>query len=546
MNSEPGPLGRYDGHPKTAPYPSKEMKTLQSYVVGKWQAGNGKPTALYNPATGEVIAEACSGGVDRATMVRHAREVGGPALRAMTFAERGKLLKAISLALHEHREELLDLSQQNGGNTRGDAKFDVDGATGTLAAYAHFAKELPDTQHLADGEGVQLGRTARFWGQHILVPRHGVAVHINAFNFPGWGMFEKLSCAILAGVPVIAKPGTATALPAFRMAEILIASGILPEGAFQFLAGSAGDLLDHLGPQDVVAFTGSASTGAVIKGNPNLVKNNVHVNVEADSLNAVVFGPDLDRESDTYGEFLANTVREMTQKTGQKCTAARRILVPADRVDEVAEDLAAALGRIHVGDPLDKATGMGPVTTESQFNELREGIDSFAAGGRIVCGGSKPALDTGWFLSPTLIVAQDASDPRFHEKELFGPISTILPYDASGDSAAEAARLANHGGGSLLGAIYSDDGEWTAACVMAMAPWHGRIWTVSKRVAGQATFPGMVLPSMIHGGPGRAGGGEELGGLRGLGEYLQRVAVQGFGPWVKSTFGSADLETAEA
>ena len=513
------------------------MKTLKSYVQGSWIAGTGSPAALFNPTTGVKIAECSSEGIDFGAACRHAREVGGPALRAMTFAERGKLLKALSLALHEYREELLDISQENAGNTRGDAKFDVDGATGTLAAYAHFAKELPDTKHLADGDGVQLGRTARFWGQHISVPREGVAVHINAFNFPGWGMFEKLSCAILAGMPVIAKPGSPTAWPAFRMAEIVVASGILPEGAFQFVAGGAGDLLGHLGPQDVVAFTGSATTGAKIKGHPNLVANNVHVNVEADSLNAVVFAPDVSTDSDTYGEFLANTVREMTQKTGQKCTAARRILIPADRVDEVAAELAAALGRITVGNPTEKTTNMGPVTTASQFAELREGIDHFAAAGRIVCGGSEPALAEGWFLSPTLIVAKDSEDVTFHSRELFGPVATILPYDAS-KGAAEAARLANLGGGSLLGAIYSDDGDWARDCVLAMAPWHGRLWTVSKRVAGQATFPGMVLPSMIHGGPGRAGGGEELGGLRGLGDYLQRVAVQGFGPWVKSEFGA--------
>jgi len=521
------------------------MKTLKSYIQGSWIEGTGKQAPLFNPATGEAIAECNSEGIDLGAACTYAREVGGPALRAMTFAERGKLLKALSLAIHEHREELLDLSQQNGGNTRGDAKFDVDGATGTLAAFAHFAKALPDATHLADGEGIQLGRTARFWGQHILVPREGVAVHINAFNFPGWGMFEKLGPAILAGMPVISKPGSPTALPAFRMAEIVAASGILPAGAFQFLCGSAGDLLDHLGPQDSVAFTGSAWTGAKIKGHANLVAKNVHVNVEADSLNAVVFAPDLDSDSDTYGEFLANTVREMTQKTGQKCTAARRILVPADRVDEVAAELSALLGRITVGDPTVKTNTMGPVTTESQFAELREGIETFATAGRIVCGGSAPALDTGWFLSPTLVIANDADDETFHSKELFGPVATILPYDPS-KGAAEAARLANKGGGSLLGAIYSDDPAWAKECVLAMAPWHGRIWTVSKRVAGQATFPGMVLPSMIHGGPGRAGGGEELGGLRGMGDYLQRVAVQGFGPWVKAEFGAPATEEAKA
>ena len=519
------------------------MKTLKSYIQGSWTAGTGTPAALYNPTTGEKIAECSSAGIDLGAACAFGRETGGPALRASTFAERGRMLKALSLALHEHREELLDLSQLNGGNTRGDAKFDVDGATGTLAAYAHFAKELPETHQLADGDSIQLGRTARFSGQHILVPREGIAVHINAFNFPGWGMFEKLSCAILAGMPVLAKPGTPTALPAFRMAEIVAASGILPDGAFQFLCGSAGDLLDHRGPQDVVAFTGSAATGAKIKGHPNLVANNVHVNVEADSLNAVVFAPDLADDSDTYGEFLANTVREMTQKTGQKCTAARRILVPADRVDEVAGELAALLERITVGEPTEKTTGMGPVTTASQFAELRGGIDRFAAAGRLVCGGSEPARETGWFLRPTLVVANDADDETFHSTELFGPVATILPYDAA-KGPAEAARLANKGGGSLLGAIYSDDGDWTCDCVLRMAPWHGRIWTVSKRVAGQATFPGMVLPSMIHGGPGRAGGGEELGGLRGLADYLQRVAVQGFGPWVKAEFGKARPQEA--
>ncbi|MFT4710343.1 MAG: 3,4-dehydroadipyl-CoA semialdehyde dehydrogenase [Bacteroidia bacterium] len=514
------------------------MITLQSYLSGTWQSGNGTPAQLFNPTTEEAIAECSSAGLDMAAAVTYAREVGGPALRAMTFAERGKLLKALAAALHEYREELIALAIQNGGNTRGDAKFDIDGATGTLAAYAHFAKDLPDAKFLTDGDSIQLGRTKRWLGQHILVPREGVAVHINAFNFPGWGMFEKVACAILAGVPVIEKPGTPTALVAYRMAQITVESGILPEGAFQFIAGSAGDLLDHLGPQDQLAFTGSAWTGAKLKGHPNLIKNNTHVNIEADSLNAVVFAPSLETSSDTFGEFVANTVREMTQKTGQKCTAARRVFVPKDRVDEVAEEFKAALARITIGDPAVKGTGMGPVTSKSQFDELREGIDAFGATGTIICGGSTPAMDKGWFLAPTVVVAKDADEAIYHERELFGPITTILPYDGDReDSALEAARLANKGGGSLLGAVYCDDPEWARDCIMAMAPWHGRIWTVSERVAGQATFPGMVLPSMIHGGPGRAGGGEELGGLRGLSEYLQRVGIQAFGGLIKAEFG---------
>ena len=513
------------------------MKTLDSYLCGSWQAGTGAPTRLFNPTTGEAIAEVSSEGLDLAAACAHARDVGGPALRALTFAQRGKLLKDLAAALHEYREELLDLSQQNGGNTRGDAKFDVDGATGTLAAYASFAKGLPETHTLADGDSIQLGRTNRWAGQHVLSPKHGVAVHINAFNFPGWGMFEKLACSLLAGMPAIAKPGTQTALPAWRMAHIVVESGILPEGAFQFLCGSAGDLLEHLGPQDVVAFTGSARTGAVIRGHQNLVRHNVHVNVEADSLNAVVLAPDLDLSGDTFGDFLAFTSKEMTQKTGQKCTAARRILVPRELVDDVVAELVAVLERIEVGDPTDKATGMGPVTSEGQWNELREGIDAFAASGRVVTGGSEPARDQGWFLRPTLVVAEDVDAPVFHERELFGPVATILPYD--GDAGPEeAARLANQGGGSLLGAVYCDDNAWAKACVDAMAPWHGRIWVDSARVKGQAMPPGMVLPSMIHGGPGRAGGGQELGGLRGLEDYLQRTAVQGFGGWIQAEYAA--------
>ncbi|MDE0897174.1 MAG: 3,4-dehydroadipyl-CoA semialdehyde dehydrogenase, partial [Planctomycetota bacterium] len=361
------------------------MITLQSYVSGSWHTGTGSPAQLFNPTTAEPIAECNSEGIDFAAAAAYAREVGGPALRAMTFAERGKLLKALAAALHEHREELIALAIENCGNTRGDAKFDIDGATGTLAAYAHFAKELPDAKFLTDGDSIQLGRTKRWLGQHILVPRTGVAIHINAFNFPGWGMFEKVACAILAGVPVIEKPGTPTAAVAWRMAQITVESGILPEGSFQFIAGSVGDLLDHLGPQDQLAFTGSAWTGAKLKGHPNLIKSNVHVNIEADSLNAVVFAPSLETSSDTFGEFVANTVREMTQKTGQKCTAARRVFVPKDRVEEVCAEFKAALARITIGDPADKGTGMGPVTSQSHFGELREGIVGFAAAGPLLC-----------------------------------------------------------------------------------------------------------------------------------------------------------------
>jgi phenylacetic acid degradation protein PaaN len=511
------------------------MQTLSSYVLGAWQTGSGEARTLVDPTTGEVVAEASSGGLDFEAVVRHGREVGGPALRAMTFGERGRMLKALSAALHGHREELIELAVRNGGNTRGDAKFDIDGATGTLAAYAHFAKSLPDSGHLPDGEGVQLGRTARFWGQHVRVPRPGVAVHINAFNFPAWGMFEKAACAWLAGVPVISKPGTPTALLAWRAGQIVVAEGGLPEGAFQLVCGGAGDLLDHLGPQDAVAFTGSAATAARIRANENLVRHNVRVNLEADSINAAVLAPDVDSDAESYGTFLTNVATDMTQKAGQKCTAVRRILVPADRVAQVRDDLLAELERFPQGDPAVKGVRVGPVTDSRQLGDVRAGIERLAAHGEIACGGSEPVGEAGCFVAPTLLVARDARQPEFHDAEVFGPVATLLPY--SGE-VSEAIELTNLGGGGLVCSVYSNDGPWTAEFVAGIAPWHGRIWIGSDRTAGQALAPGMVLPASIHGGPGRAGGGEELGALRGLEFYTQRVALQGFKGLLEAEFGA--------
>jgi len=515
------------------------MQRLSSYVQGAWHEGTEKFETLYDPTTEEAIAECSSAGIDFGATVRYGREVGGPALRALTFAERGKLLKALSGAIHEHREELIEIGVTNGGNTRGDAKFDIDGATGTLAAYAHFAKSLGDRKFLSDGDGEQIGRTARFYAQHIRVPRHGVAVHINAFNFPAWGMMEKLACAILAGVPVIEKPGTPTAWLAWRVAQITVESGILPEGSFQFLCGKTGDLLDHLEGQDCMAFTGSARTGALLKGRESLVTNNVRVNIEADSLNAAVLAPDVDASSDTYGVFLSNITTDMTQKTGQKCTAVRRILVPSDRVDEVRTDLVAELARTQVGDPRDKANRMGPLSSKAQFDDVRAGIDRLAAVGEIACGGSEPLMDKGCFVAPTLIVAKDGNADIIHSDEVFGPVSTIVPYD--GD-AVTAAALVRRGGGGLVCSAYSNDSDWLETYVLEAAPWHGRVWTCSDRVAEQTLPPGMVLPNLVHGGPGRAGGGEELGAARGLEFYTQRTALQGFKGFVEKTFGAPKSE----
>ena len=512
------------------------MQTLQRYVVGQWMAGSGQGSTLENPTTGEQVATCSTEGVDFGAVVRHAREVGGPALRAMTFAERAAMLKGLSAAIHEIREELIDMGAVNGGNTRGDAKFDVDGATGTLAAYASFGKRLGDRPFLPDGDGLQLGRTARFWGQHIRVPRRGAAVHINAFNFPAWGMMEKAACALLAGVPVIEKPGAATSLMAWRIAQVVVESGLVPEGAFQFICGSAGDLLDHLDGQDCVAFTGSAATGRIIRGNPNLTANNVRVNIEADSINAAVLAPDVDASSETYGLFVGNVVLDMCQKAGQKCTAVRRVFVPEDRMDEVQADLIAELARYPMGEPQEKTTRLGPVAHSAQLADVQAGIGRLSEAAEIVHGGAESPRE-GCFVSPTILRARDADQDVLHELEVFGPVFTLIPYDGTAERAAE---LVNRGGGGLVVSAYFAEDAWGERFVVDAAPYHGRIWMGSERMAEQALPPGMVLPTLVHGGPGRAGGGEELGALRGLEFYTQRTAVQGFKSFVAGHFGPMD------
>jgi oxepin-CoA hydrolase/3-oxo-5,6-dehydrosuberyl-CoA semialdehyde dehydrogenase len=509
---------------------------LRSYAQGRWIEGAGPGTPVHNPTTEDVLAEASTGGIDFGQVVAHARARGLPALRALSFAQRGALLDEMARALHAHRDELLDLSTASGGNTRGDAKFDVDGATGTMSFYARLGRDLGDRHLLADGEPEPIGRSPRYAGQHVLVPREGVAVHINAFNFPAWGMAEKLAVAFLAGLPVIVKPATSTAPLAVRMAEILVASGHLPEAALSLIAGSCGDLVDHLGVQDVLAFTGSSDTGRMLRSKPNIVAHAVRVNIEADSLNAAVLGPDVEVSSDTWELFLREVVRDMTQKAGQKCTAIRRVLVPRARLDEAVADLSARLGDVRVGDPALREVGMGPLATAAQLRDVRQGIDRLASCGRMAHGdGGRGTLagvagDRGYFVSPVLLVVSDpaaAASAPVHEHEVFGPVATVIPY--SGD-AAEASALVALGAGCLVSSIYSDDLALVTRMVAGLAPHHGRLTIGSARVAEHSPGPGTVLPGLVHGGPGRAGGGEELGGRRGLHFYFQRTAVQGFRP----------------
>lgn len=511
------------------------MVRLKSYVCGSWFEGTGKPAVLVNPATEAPIGEANADGVDFAAVLHHARTVGGPALRALSFAQRGELLMALSKVLHANREELLDLAQANGGNTRGDAKFDVDGAIGTLAAYAvtgeALGKKYGAHTFLLDGEMIQPTRSTRFGAQHVWMTRPGVAVHVNAFNFPAWGTFEKVAVAFLAGTPVVTKPATATALVTFRAVELLVASGKLPAGTLQLVCGGTGNLLSLLGPHDCLAFTGSNTTGSMLRGTPGFAEKGVRVTVEADSLNAAVVGDDVEIGSELWNIALRHVQTDMTQKTGQKCTAIRRVLVPESRMDDFQDALVDALSGVVVGDPTTDGVSMGPVSTANQLRDGIAGIRALAAEARVVLGGPEridgrnaPA-GKGYYLSPTVLRAPSADGaPQVHALEVFGPVVTLVPYDGS---AAEAARILGLGQGSLVSTAYADDRAWIETFATGAAPWLGRLMVVSTKVADQVTAPGMVLPSLNHGGPGRAGGGEELGGERGLLFYMQRTALQG-------------------
>ena len=501
------------------------MQELRSYVGGRWVAGTGAQQTLLNPTTEEPLAQASSEGVDLRAALDYARSKGGPALRALSFAERGAALKAIADAMQGERDALLDLGIANGGNTRSDAKFDVDGAIATLLAYSELGTSLGTGRFLADGEGIQLGRSARFHGQHISVPRHGVAVHINAFNFPAWGFAEKAALALLAGMPVLSKPATSSAMVAHRIMQLVVDKKLLPDGALSFLVGAARDLVSHLGAQDVVAFTGSGDTGEKIRSSSSIIHHSVRVNVEADSLNAAVLGPDVEPRSDMYELFLKDVVRDMTQKAGQKCTAIRRVLVPQEWYTSVKQDLAELLGQVRVGDPRFEDTRMGPLASGAQLADVREGVA--ALGGRHAFGGPAPLGRKGFFINPTLV--EDASD-AVHEREVFGPVASLLRYK---DNPAE---IVARGNGGLVSSVYSDDQDFIERMVAGLAPYHGRLFLGHPKIE-LSPGPGTVLPQLVHGGPGRAGGGEELGGLRGLSFYMQRTALQGSRPVIQKLLG---------
>ncbi|SET68148.1 phenylacetic acid degradation bifunctional protein PaaZ [Oceanicella actignis] len=502
---------------------------LRSYALGAWVAPAGA-RPIRTPVTGEVVAEAGSEGLDFAAMLEHARRVGGPALRKMTFHERARMLKALAQHLHERRGPLYELSLLTGA-TRADSLIDIDGGIGTLFVYASKGRrEMPDAHVFLDGPTEQLSRSGAFMGRHVCTPLQGAAVHINAFNFPVWGMLEKLAPTLLAGVPAIVKPATQgvwLAEAAFRM---IVESGILPEGAVQFIAGGVGDLLSHVGPQDVVSFTGSAATARKLRAAPAILDNATRFVAEQDSLNASILGPDAAPGTPEFDMFVREAVKEITVKAGQKCTAIRRILARAAHLDALAEALSARLAEVRVGHPALPETRMGALASAAQKADVLEAVGRIGAEARRIFGdpenfqllGADP--DKGAFLPPMLLRCDDPDGARApHEIEAFGPVSTLMPYR----DAAHAAALANRGGGSLVASVFTDDPDFARDLALASAAWHGRLYFADRGIGKEGTGHGSPLPHMVHGGPGRAGGGEELGGVRGVMHYMQRTAVQG-------------------
>jgi oxepin-CoA hydrolase/3-oxo-5,6-dehydrosuberyl-CoA semialdehyde dehydrogenase len=500
---------------------------LRSHVLGDWHTPTAEGRPLFDAVTGEEVARISSDGLDFGAALDFGRTTGGPALRELTFHQRAALLKALAGHLREHREELYAVSARTGA-TLGDSKFDVDGGIGVLLAYASKAKrELPNATVYVDGDVEPLGRGGTFLGQHIATPLHGVAVQVNAFNFPVWGPLEKLAPAFLAGVPSLVKPASPTAFLTAKLVELIVGSGLLPAGALQFVAGGVGDLFDHLTGQDLVSFTGSASTAQTLRTHPAIVRNAVRFTAEADSLNLSALGPDATPGTDEFDLFVKGLVAEMTVKAGQKCTAIRRAFVPEQHVDAVVEAVSAKLAKVTVGNPASEGVRMGALASLDQREEVRRSVKALADAGRIVFGDPDKVdvldadADRGAFVSPLLLVG-DPERAEPHEVEAFGPVSTILPYSSTAQLIDYAAR----GRGSLAGSIVTADTAFAREVVLGVAPWHGRLLVLNVRDAKESTGHGSPMPQLVHGGPGRAGGGEEMGGIRGVLHHMQRTAIQ--------------------
>ena len=499
------------------------MIPLHSFAAGKWVAPGTGARPIYNAVTGKEIAQAGSP-LETQAMLDYARNVGGPALRALTFHDRARRLKSLALHLKALSKPLYPLSYLTGA-TLSDSKIDIEGGIGTLLVYASKGRrEMPDTQVYLDGDLEQLSRGGSFVGQHICTPLLGAALHINAYNFPVWGMLEKLAPTLLAGVPAIIKPATSTVYLAEAAFRIMVESEIFPEGAMQFISGGSGALLSQLGAQDVVSFTGSADTALMLRSTKTILENGTRFTAEQDSLNASILGPDATPGTPEFDLFIKEALAEITTKAGQKCTAIRRILAPEALISPVIDTLSAALSDLAIGDPSKPETGMGALVSTEQRDDVFAKITQISAEVTRVFGEETPPVQTGAFMTPQLFHCADPDSAKaVHEVEAFGPVSTIMPYR----DLAHAASLANRGGGSLVASVITHDPKVAATLAMGIASHHGRLYFNDRESKDEATGHGSPLPHMVHGGPGRAGGGEELGGIRGVMHYMQRTAVQG-------------------
>lgn len=524
---------------------SANPRILSSYLCGEWATGTGTGKPQLNAATGDVVALVDTTGLDFSAMLDYARERGMPALQAMSFHERALMLKALGLALMAQKEEFYAMSTFTGA-TRTDSWIDIEGGIGTVLSYASKGRrELPNTHLLLDGTDESLSADGTFSAQHIYSPLQGAAIHINAFNFPCWGMLEKLAPTLLAGMPAIIKPASQTAYLTQLMVRRIIDTGLLPAGALQLVSGSVGDLLDHVNCQDIVTFTGSASTGRMLKTHGAIVEHSVRFSMEADSLNAAILGPDAQPGSKEFDLFVREVVREMTTKAGQKCTAIRRVIAPDQHCEALIEAISVKLSSITLGDPTDADIRMGPLASLAQRDEVNGCLEKLCEDADLVVGQIGKAVvssgdaEAGAFVNPALLYcAKPEVAKHVHDVEAFGPVSTVMPYH----DAEEAISLANRGLGSLVASVFTDDAVFARKTVRGIAAFHGRVMLGNRLSAKSSTGHGSPLPSLVHGGPGRAGGGEELGGIRAIHHYMQRTAVQGTpglltavaGQWVKS------------
>jgi len=502
---------------------------LSNYMAGRWQAGTGAGSVLRDPVLGTELVRVDATGLDLAQAFAFARETGGAALRALNYKQRGELLAGVLKVLQAHRDAYDEIATANSGTVKNDSAVDIDGGLFTLGQYAKMGEALGERHHLTDGEAARLGKDPLFQSQHVLVPTRGVALFINAFNFPAWGLWEKAAPALLSGVPVIIKPATATAWLTQRMVKDVVDAGVLPAGALSVICGSSNGLLDQLQPFDVVSFTGSADTAELIRSHPAITRRSVRVNIEADSLNSALLLPGASAEA--LDLLVKEVAREMTVKSGQKCTAIRRVLVPEAQAQAVAEALSARLAKTTVGNPRNESVRMGALVSRAQLQSVQEGLALLKSQAQVLHDGAAHALvdadpAVACCLGPTLLGLKDAaaSDAAnlVHEHEVFGPVATLLPYRDS----AHAFELIRRGQGSLVSSLYGSDAGALACAALALADSHGRVHVISPDVGALHTGHGNVMPQSLHGGPGRAGGGEELGGLRALNFYHRRAAIQ--------------------